>query len=116
LARRSFGRFTEGLDALPSERRPEVLGVFLNMLQTRHAASMSVFQEALGDLPPSWLFETTIPRSAAFLDASSQGVPLRHIDEHAPPAVAFLFDNLAAEVAERLRLPTAERRPQPLLV
>ncbi|HLV65539.1 MAG TPA: AAA family ATPase [Polyangiaceae bacterium] len=116
LARRSFGRFTEGLDALPPEHRPDVVGVFLNMLQTRHSASMSVFQEAMSDLPPAWLFETTIPRSAAFLDASFQGVPLRHIDEQAPPAVAFLFDNLAAEVAERLHLPTPERRPQPLLV
>jgi chromosome partitioning protein len=107
LAARSFQRFFEGLALLPEPRRPNVIGVVLNMLQTRHGASLGVFQDALADLPGSWLFDTTIPRHPAFLDASKEGVPLRQLDEDAPPPVAFLFDNLAGEIAERLAL----RRP-----
>lgn len=116
VANRSFSRFQEGLRGISEEMRPEVLGVVVNMLQMRHSASLSVFQSACSDLPGDWLFDTSIPRHRAFLDATSQGVPLRHMDEQAPPAVAFLFDNLAAEVVDRLRLGAVERRPRRLLI
>jgi chromosome partitioning protein len=116
VANRSFSRFVEALRAMPDELRPEVLGIVVNMLQTKHAASLSVFQTACSDLPGDWLFDTTIPRHRAFLDATALGLPLRHLDEQSPPAVAWLFDNLAAEVAERLRLGTVEKKPQPLLL
>jgi chromosome partitioning protein len=116
LAARSFGRFAEGLATLPEQRRPEVVGVVLNMLQTRHQASLGVFQEALAELPGHWLFDTTIPRHPVFLDATQQGVPLRQLDEDAPPPVAFLFDNLAGELAERLGLRQSAKRPKRLLL
>jgi cellulose biosynthesis protein BcsQ len=116
LAARSFQRFSDGLNTLPEQQRPAVVGVVLNMLQTRHQASLGVFQEALSDLPAEWLFDTTIPRHPAFLDATQQGVPLRQLDEAAPPPVAFLFDNLAGEIAERLGLRKGEARPQRLLL
>jgi cellulose biosynthesis protein BcsQ len=116
IANRSFTRFVEALRALPDERRPEVVGIVVNMLQTRVGASLAVFQSAVTDLPGDWLFETTIPRHRAFLDATHAGLPLRHLDDVAPPAVAWLFDNLAAEVAERLRLASVEKKPQPLLL
>lgn len=116
LASRSFTRFREGLDSLPDDARPAVAGVVLNMLQTRHDASMSVFQDALVGLPAAWLLDTTIPRHPAFLDATHQGVPLRQLDEDAPPPVAFLFDNLAGELAGRLELRRAAARPQKLLL
>jgi cellulose biosynthesis protein BcsQ len=116
LAARSFGRFSEGLSSLPDQRRPEIVGVVLNMLQTRHQASLGVFQDALSELPSSWLFDTTIPRHPAFLDATQQGVPLRQLDEEAPPPVAFLFDNLAGEIAGRLGLRRTAAKPQRLLL
>lgn len=116
LAARSFERFYAGLAALPEGQRPKVAGVVLNMLQTRHHASLGVFQDALENVPSDWLFDTTIPRHPAFLDATQEGVPLRQLDEDAPPPVAFLFDNLAGELAERLALPRVERRPQRLLL
>ena len=116
LAARSFTRFSEGLATLPAEQRPDVVGVVLNMLQTRHQASLGVFQDALADLPSAWLFDTTIPRHPAFLDATHEGVPLRQLDETAPPPVAFLFDNLAGEIAERLTLRRVEAKPQRLLL
>ena len=116
LAARSFERFYTGLAALPEAHRPKVAGVVLNMLQTRHHASLGVFQDALQNVPSDWLFDTTIPRHPAFLDATEEGVPLRQLDEDTPPPVAFLFDNLAGELAERLVLPRVERRPQRLLL
>ena len=116
LAARSFVRFSEGLATIPEEQRPAVVGVVLNMLQTRHHASLGVFQDALADLPSAWLFDTTIPRHPAFLDATQEGVPLRQLDESAPPPVAFLFDNLAGEIAERLALRRVEAKPQRLLL
>jgi hypothetical protein len=90
--------------------------VVLNMLQTRHHASLGVFQEALQGLPGEWLFDTTIPRHPAFLESSHQGLPLRHLDEDAPPPVAFLFDNLAGEVAERLALKAPAAKPRAFLL
>ncbi|HET9956835.1 MAG TPA: ParA family protein [Polyangiaceae bacterium] len=116
VASRSFPRFVEGLRAIDDEDRPEVLGVVVNMLQTKHTASLAVFQNACNDLPGEWLFDTAIPRHRAFLDATHVGLPLRHMDDQAPPAVAWLFDNLAGEVADRLRLGAVEKKPQPLLL
>jgi cellulose biosynthesis protein BcsQ len=116
LAARSFTRFSEALSSIASEERPQVLGVVLNMLQTRHDASLGVFQDALEELPREWLLDTTIPRHPAFLDATQQGLPLRQLSENAPPQVAFLFDNLAAELAERLALPTIAEQPQQFLI
>jgi chromosome partitioning protein len=116
IAARSFQRFAEGLASLRDGQRPQVLGVVLNMLQTRHHASLSVFQEAMSGLPNEWLFDTTIPRHPAFLEATHQGLPLRHLDNDTPPPVAFLFDNLAAEVGERLKLSVPEAKPRPFLL
>lgn len=116
VASRSFSRFVEAIRSTPEELRPEVLGIVINMLQTKHTASLSVFQSACSDLPGDWLFDTTIPRHRAFLDSTHAGLPLRHLDDQAPPAVAWLFDNLAAEAAERLRLGSVEKRPMALLI
>jgi cellulose biosynthesis protein BcsQ len=116
IADRSFPRFVEALQSLPGEHRPEVLGVVLNMLQTKHDGSLSVMLNACRDFPSGWLFDTSIARHPAFLDATHAGVPLRNLDEFAPPAVAWLFDTLAGEVLDRLKLQAPERKPQPLLV
>jgi chromosome partitioning protein len=116
IADRSFPRFVEALKSLPGEHRPQVLGVVLNMLQTRHDGSLSVMLNACRDLPAEWLFDTTIARHPAFLDATHAGVPLRNLDEYAPPAVAWLFDTLAGEVSQRLKLDAPARKPQSLLL
>lgn len=117
VAHRSFEVFGRALGALPEGERPQVLGVVLNMLQTAEGGSVEVLRRACSDLPPSWLFDVTIPRHPAFLHASSDGVPLGLVDERNPPAVAWLFDGLASEVAERLALHAPrERRPRRLLL
>lgn len=117
IAARSFERFSEGVEAVPAARRPSVAGIVVNMLLTRQDASMSVFQSACQDLPAEWLFDTSIPRHVTFLDATHAGVPLRHLDEQAPPAIAWLFDTLAAELANRIALGvTGARTPRSLLI
>ncbi len=116
MAHRSFPMFAQGIDAVPEGQRPSILGVFLNMLQIHHTASVSVMRDACEGLPKNWLFETSMPRSPAFLDASMAGLPLRLIDDNCPPAVTFLFDALATEVTDRLHLPTPERQRRRLLV
>jgi chromosome partitioning protein len=109
IATRSFSMFLEGLRAVPDARRPQVLGVFLNMLQVAQVASVDVLQDLCQKLPRSWLFETSIPRNSAFLEASALGVPLRMLHDKHPPAVSWLFDTLASEVLDRLDLRSQER-------
>lgn len=116
IASRSFSMFKRALDALPGEQRPEVVGVVLNMLQSRHGASIHVMQEACAALPRGWLLDTAIPRSEAFLNATQEGLPLRLLDDANPPAVSWLFDTLASELTERLRLHIPERQPIKLLL
>ncbi|MEN9580953.1 MAG: hypothetical protein RJA70_3962 [Pseudomonadota bacterium] len=117
VARRSFDMFREGLKALPEGANPAVAGVLLNMLQARHGASLAVLQDACASLPENWLLETSIPRSAAFLDASGEGLPVRMMDDNSPPAVSWLFDTLAAEVTQRVGLNAPSRsRPRSLLL
>jgi chromosome partitioning protein len=108
IAQRSFSMFADCLELLPEEARPAVLGVFLNMLQLSHNASISVLEQACENLPHDWLFETSIPRNPAFLDATAAGVPLHLYDPKNPPAVSWLFDTLATEVIDRLALGARE--------
>jgi cellulose biosynthesis protein BcsQ len=116
LSQRSMTMFRYALEALPRERRPEVLGILINMVQVRHGISLDVLKELGESLPPRWLLETTLPRNPAFLDATRAGLPLRLVDHQHPPSVAWLFDALASEVTERLMLIPADapRASQPL--
>jgi chromosome partitioning protein len=102
IAQRSFTVFSDCLNMVPEANRPQVLGIFLNMLQLQHQVSIDVLARACESLPKHWLFETLIPRNAAFLDATALGLPLHLYDPKQPPAVSWLFDTLASEVMERL--------------
>lgn len=102
IAQRSFTMFSRGLEAVDAAVRPVVLGIALNMLQPGSVESVDVLARACADLPPRTLFDTTIPRSPAFLHAAAEGVPVL-LDGGEPPPVSFLFDTLAAEVLDRLR-------------
>lgn len=101
IPKRSFSMFQKGLEALP--RAPEVVGVVLNMFRRSHSASLSVLVDAGIDLPPSWMFETTIPRNDAFLDAAEEGMPVALAGDSGT-FIGLLFDTLAKELAERLKL------------
>jgi chromosome partitioning protein len=106
IPKRSFSMFQKGLEALP--RAPEVVGVVLNMFRRSHSASLSVLVDAGVGLPPSWLFETTIPRNDAFLDAAEEGMPVA-LAGNSGTFIGTLFDTLARELGERLKLGKAEK-------
>jgi cellulose biosynthesis protein BcsQ len=116
IASRSFAMFERALAHLPRSERPAVAGVVLNMLQSRHGASVRVLSEACEQLPKGWLLDTAIPRSDAFLEATEEGLPLRLLDEQNPPAVSWLFDTLASEISERMGLEAGARKPRQFLV
>ena len=116
IASRSFTMLERALLLIPEAKRPDVVGIVLNMLQTRHGASVQVLQDACAHLPKGWLLDTAIPRSDAFLDATAEGLPLQLLDDRNPPAVSWLFDTLAGEITARLGLHVAERKPRPFLL
>jgi chromosome partitioning protein len=116
IASRSFTMLERALSLVPEAKRPDVVGIVLNMLQTRHGASVQVLQDACAHLPKGWLLDTAIPRSDAFLDATAEGLPLQLLDDRNPPAVSWLFDTLAGEITARLGLHVAERKPRPFLL
>jgi chromosome partitioning protein len=101
IPKRSFSMFQKGLEGLP--RAPEVVGVVLNMFRRSHSASLSVLVDVGTDLPSSWLFETTVPRHDVFLDAAEEGMPVALVSGPGT-FVGTLFDALAKELADRMRL------------
>ncbi|HYH43126.1 MAG TPA: ParA family protein [Burkholderiales bacterium] len=106
IPKRSFSMFQRGLEALP--RAPEVVGVVLNMFRRSHSASLSVLVDAGVDFPPSWMFETTIPRNDAFLDAAEEGMPVA-LAGNSGTFIGLLFDTLAKELTERMKLGKIEK-------
>jgi chromosome partitioning protein len=106
IPKRSFSMFQKGLEALP--RAPQVVGVVLNMFRRSHSASLSVLVDAGVDFPPSWMFETTIPRNDAFLDAAEEGMPVA-LAGNSGTFIGLLFDTLAKELTERMKLGKTEK-------
>ena len=108
IAGRSVGHLSRSLDALPDDARPNLLGVVVNMFHGRSLPSVEAFHAIASDRVGAVLFETPIPRSDAFGAASRAGLPLRLADAHSGPSpVAWLFDMLAEELCQRLRIAPA---------
>jgi cellulose biosynthesis protein BcsQ len=110
LSSRSFSMFLRGLASLPAGQSPALAGVVVNMFQGRADASMEAFHRICNEGECYRLFDTTIPRSEAFGQATLAGQPLRVAartrgDDASP--IAWLFDMLADEVCQRLGV----RRP-----
>ncbi|MGQ0507592.1 MAG: ParA family protein [Myxococcaceae bacterium] len=115
VAGRNFELFGRTLAAMPEERRPQQLGVVVNMFQGRSPASVEAFQRLNCDTPASRLFETTIPRHEAFQSASCAGLPLRFAEVDGASSIAFLFDMMADELCRRLGMPSKAETPKQFL-
>jgi chromosome partitioning protein len=111
IPKRSFSMFQQGLASM--DRAPEVAGVVLNMFRRSHSASVSVLVDVGMELPEAWLFDTTIPRNDAFLDASEQGMPLVLAEGDSAAFIASLFDTLATQLKDRLGLGKPQKPPRP---
>ncbi|HYU15067.1 MAG TPA: hypothetical protein VEL05_03320, partial [Candidatus Acidoferrum sp.] len=85
--------------------------------QRRSGPSLEAFHGICDEADSYRLFDTTIPRSEAFAEASLAGQPLRLLDAEGASPVAWLFDMLADEVCMRFDLrPAAKATPRPFLL
>lgn len=104
LASRSVGQILEVIAALREQGRgPELAGIVLTMLQSRHEDSLGVAQESWRLFPREHVLDASVPRDGVFLEASAEGVPVALLRRR-PPAVAAVFDQLAAEIEDRIAL------------
>jgi len=101
LALRSLPRLLELLAQLREAGGDcSLLGVVCNMSSFRDPVVLASLEELWG-LYRDRVFDTAIPRDSTFLQASRAGVPLGLLSRR-PPAVAAVFDSLAAEIEGRL--------------
>ena len=117
IALRSVTQLLELVQALRQQGAEiQVAGFLLTMLQIRQAESYTVAQEVWEKFPDTLLFDANVPRDPVFLEASAAGVPIGLL-RRPPPAVAHVFDLVAAELEIRLGLLETRQfdGPQPLL-
>jgi chromosome partitioning protein len=101
LALRSLPRLLELLAKLREAGDScSLLGVVCNMSSFRDPVVLASLEELWAHYRDS-VFDTAIPRDGSFLQASRAGVPLGLLSRR-PPAVAGVFDSLAAEIEGRL--------------
>lgn len=81
----------------------KVAGILLSMVMNDSPVSMQVARELRQILPPELVFKQSIPRLQSFLEAAAQGIPLALLKMNPPPE-ALLFDQIAAELEERVGL------------
>ncbi|MFN7961105.1 MAG: ParA family protein [Thermoanaerobaculia bacterium] len=114
LALRMLPRLLATLAGLNRQgRAPRLAALVPVMVQSRVSSSVAVLQEMFRLFPPGTVLETYIPRDPAFLEASGHGVPLAQLRAR-PPAVAAVFDHLAAELEPLLALASAEESDEPI--
>ena len=103
VASRSFEMFERGLAALGDRARPEVAGVVVNMLR-EDATSRRAYDALVSGDTSQRVVKTVIGRSDVFEAAAGTGVPVRFHNSEPSRRVAAVFDNLASEIATRVRL------------
>ena len=111
LAVRSLPHLLETLARFRSEGAAvKVAGILLTMVMNDHEMSLKVAREIRELLPQDLLFKQSIPRMGSFLEASALGVPVALLKRNPPPE-ALLFEQVAAELEERIGL-SKERETQ----
>ena len=108
LGVRSFPALLAFLQGFAPEGRPRLSGVVVNMFQYEQRVSHAALHEALKGLPPDAMFQPVVPRDTALLEAAAAGLPVKLLSPRTPPALAGVFESLAAELSLRLGL---ERPP-----
>jgi chromosome partitioning protein len=104
LAVRSVPHLLETLTRFRSEGAGvKLAGILLTMVMSEHAMSLKVARELREMLPPELMFKQSVPRLASFLEASGKGIPLALL-KRKPPPEALIFDQIAAELEERVGL------------
>jgi chromosome partitioning protein len=106
LALRSLMLTVDFLNQLQTENDDacSLVGVVLTMADPDVEDTKKIVEEIKRVLPPELVFQSTLPRDAAVISASMKGMPLGLIRGGAPPAIALVFDQLAAELESKLEL------------
>lgn len=114
LAARSVGQLLDVLGTLRERgSSARLAGLILTMVQLRQSESLEVTLEAWRLFPRDLVFEVTVPRDPVFLEASARGLPLALLRDR-PPALSAVFDQLAAELEERIGLEVSDARQRPV--
>ena len=104
LAVRSVPHMLETLARFRAEGAgTKVAGVLLSMVMNDSPVSLQVARELRQVLPTDLVFTQSIPRLPSFLEASAHGLPVALLKKNPPPE-ALLFDQIAAELEERVGL------------
>jgi chromosome partitioning protein len=97
------------------KKKPELLGLVINMLDYQVHASARSLEELSSSEYARHVLDIPIPRSPAFMEASARGVPIVHVEQGASPTIAWVFETLATALLERLQLERPVYASAPLL-
>jgi chromosome partitioning protein len=97
------------------KKKPELLGLVINMLDYQVHASARSLEELSSSDYARYVLDIPIPRSPAFMEASARGVPIVHVEQGASPTIAWVFETLATALLERLQLERPVYASAPLL-
>jgi chromosome partitioning protein len=114
LALRSLMMTVDFLNQLQSENENscELVGVVLTMSDIDVPDSKQIVEEIRRILPPELVCSALLPRDPAVVHASMKGMPLGLIRGEAPPPAAIVFDQLAAELEDKLGLTRTEQNDE----
>lgn len=104
LSVRTLQGVLETLAEIGDQTGLELAGIVMTMVQSRDEISLETVQEIWTLLPSTMVLEGFIPRDPVFLRASAHGVPVSLLSRRRPPAVASVFDSIAAELEPRIGL------------
>ena len=111
LALRSLMLTVDFLNQLQTENEEacSLVGVVLTMADNNVEDTKKIVDEIRRVLPPELVCQAMLPRDAAVIRASMKGMPLGLLRGGAPPAIALVFDQLAAELETKLDLTVPEQ-------
>jgi len=114
LALRSLMLTVDFLNQLQTENEEScsLVGVVLTMADPHVEDTKKIVEEIKRVLPPELVCQAMLPRDAAVIHASMKGMPLGLIRGVAPPAIALVFDQLAAELESKLDLVAPEQNDE----
>lgn len=106
LALRSLMLTVDFLNQLQTEKESacSLVGVVLTMADQNLPESKQIVDEIKQILPSELVFQALLPRDPAVVYASMKGMPLGLLRGEAPPPIAIIFDQLAAELETKLGL------------
>jgi chromosome partitioning protein len=111
LALRSLMLTVDFLNQLQTENEEScsLVGVVLTMADPDVEDTRKIVEEIKRVLPPELVCTGMLPRDPAVIRASMKGMPLGLLRGGAPPAIALVFDQLAAELETKLELSHPEQ-------